>query len=218
MNLCLVGSTQIAWKLDDRAKDHFDRITDREYLVGYNPEEDLLDILGNRPEFADGQHDKSIISEVYLKTFNLDVWSKNGEDICELPPQTNNAGKEVFHGSIINFDRVPIRCHSRNILDFWLQTRQIKVPSTIKEIRDLVAIVWERLGTRLQPIAKELMKGKSGYCSPELLAIKEDCSSISYSKSDDLIATLKKSFKDFNDGEFTTLFGKRNGTRERVPC
>jgi 5'-3' exonuclease len=193
-----------------------DVIYNRTMLVGFDPYNDLRDALALRPEFANNQHDDTVFTSLLLKLFKVEVWSKKGVDICALPDPTDAKGRDLFHGSIIDFEKCPVRYHSRNELEFWLQCRQIKAPQNAAEINSLVQIVWSQLGSILKPIAKELMKGASGYCSPEVLQIKANCEQIDYKEKEEFLTVLKDKFPAFDDQTFSELFGKRNGTRVRA--
>ena len=61
------------------------------------------------------------------------------KDIVPLVGPFDESGRELFHGSLLHFEEVPIRYYSKEALDFWLSSRQIKSPATLPEIRCLAS-------------------------------------------------------------------------------
>ncbi len=150
------------WKMDDNKKNT--KYDTRTYRLGFHPIDEFKDQLSMREES---------LETLMEKVIRLEVWSKKGQDIKPLDTLTDNQGRELYHGSILHFHHIPIRFFSRDSLDFWLQARQIQVPSALPDIRSLVNVVWTTLNEKLKPIPKVLMRGRSGYCSPACLVPRE---------------------------------------------
>jgi len=212
----MTGGTDIQWILADDDRSQYDILCNRTCLVGFDPKGELMDTLALREDFDVYQCNNEVDPALCKIIFELEIWSKKGQDIGPLPDLLDCKGCVLFHGSVIDLDQVPARYYSKDQLEFWLQCRQIKAPSKISEIKSLIQIVWELLGNTLPPVPKELMKGKSGYCSPELLSISPSCDTIQYVEEDEFLRTLRGTFPEIDDDEFTKVFGKRNGTRRRA--
>ena len=208
-----MNQTEVSWKLENPT--FYDMYCDRTYLVGFDPHNDLLEKLSQRPELQEQPQSQESIHLLFKKCFQLEVWTKTAGDVMPLPEPTNDDGKPLYHGSIIDFDQVPVRYHSKDTLNFWLQNRQIKAPNSEAELRNKVQTVWDLLGMTLQPIHKLLLRGKSGYITPVLLEKKPQVEVITYLKTDPLLDQLKKTFPRIGDASFSELFGKRNGSRCR---
>ena len=103
---------------------------------------------------------------MFLECFNMISWSKTGEKLHTSEPPTDDNNNELHFGSILNFDKVPVEYHSRDMLDFWLACRGIKGPERASEIVSLVQLVHCNVGDKLQPIPKAQMKGVSGWVTP----------------------------------------------------
>jgi len=123
-------------------------------VVGFNPHDDVKDALAMRDELKSPDNRDIYEDLLFKKIFQLEVSIKNAKDIAPLSRIVDETGRELFHGSILNFEEVPIRYYSKEALDFWLSSRQIKSPATLQEIKCLVRVIWEMLGPTLQPIAK----------------------------------------------------------------
>ena len=210
------GGTDSNWILGDEKKTQYDGLCDRVYLVGFNPDEELRDALGAREEFRNNQNDDGIYNAVLKKVFCLEVWSKKGQDIVPLEDPTSKDGRKLFHGSVLDFKKIPPRFFDRKQLEFWCQIRQIKPPDNLHSLRSLCKVVSERLGEVLEPIPKEMMRGCSGYCSPELLIVKEQLATPKFSGTDEALNIINNLFPTIDDDYFTRMFGKRNGTRKRI--
>ena len=193
------------WMMDDNEKNtKYDK---RTYRLGFHPVDEFKDQLSMR---------KESLETLMGKVIRLEVWSKKGQDVKPLDTLTDNQGRELYHGSILHFNDIPIRFFSRDSLDFWLQARQIQVPSALPDIRSLVNVVWTTLNEKLKPIPKVLMRGRSGYCSPACLVPRVG-TTVTYQSGDELLCVIRAAFGEefLDDEKFTTLFGKRNGTRRR---
>jgi|AntRauTorckE5430_2_1112549.scaffolds.fasta_scaffold03690_2 hypothetical protein len=188
----------------------------RTLLIGFNPDDDLRDALSLREELNFNQRDENQYKSLLKRSFLFEIWTKNGKDILPLEDPKNELGQSLFHGSIIDFDKVPIRYFPKAQLDFWLSCRQIKTPLIFQHVTSLVKVVWDKFGDSLKPIHKELMRGCSGYCSPELLLPTTGCETVSYFEGDNALAVLRRVFPVIDDSIFTAMFGKRNGTRKRI--
>jgi hypothetical protein len=185
--------------------------------VGFNPLEDLLDKLSMRPEHCslNDASSRTIQQILFKKCFDMEIWSKNGKELAPLP-EPMHLGKKVYHGSIIHFDKIPIIYHSAGTLRFYLDSRQIKAPSSLNDLRRLTRAVWEKLGSKLSPIPRILMRGSSGWISEEALVKADDTLHVTWLKGDELIECLTKRLSPFTESEFTVMFGKRNGSRKRL--
>jgi|AntRauTorckE5430_2_1112549.scaffolds.fasta_scaffold03574_2 hypothetical protein len=211
----MAGDIDIDWVLPNTIHTHYDVVCGRTHLVGFNPHDDVKDALAMRDELKSPDNRDIYEDLLFKKIFQLEVSIKNAKDIAPLSRIVDETGRELFHGSILNFEEVPIRYYSKEALDFWLSSRQIKSPATLQEIKCLVRVIWEMLGPTLQPIAKELMRGCSGYCSPEILVPSTLCKSVAYLEGENVLKIIRKSFPILDDNKFTEMFGKRNGTRKR---
>ncbi len=76
-----------------------------------------------------------------------------------LEPELDDDGHALFFGSILDFNKVPIIFHSKDMLSFWLDTRGVKVPDTLENIRRLVTIIYDKLGNTLKPMPVAQMRG-----------------------------------------------------------
>ena len=205
------------WEIKEEDMTEYDVKCSRTLLIGFNPDDDLRDALSLREELSFNQRDENQYKSLLKRSFQFEIWTKNGNDILPLEDPKNELGQSLFHGSIIDFDKVPIRYHSKAQLDFWLSCRQIKTPLVFQHVTSLVKVVWDKFGDSLKPIPKELMRGCSGYCSPELLIPTTGCeTTVRYFEGDDALAVLRRVFPVINDSMFTAMFGKRNGTRKRI--
>ena len=212
----LINLSGDPWILDECDRDFYDKQLLRTYLVGFHPMNDLLHVLKSNTAFVFDEKDLEGVSLFLKKCLALEVWCKNGECVIPLSPLTDSYGNELFHGSVIDFVNMPIRYHISDSLEFWLQSRQIKSPKHADDKRNLVEVVWKQLGDRLKSIAKVLMKGTSGYCSPQILQLKQSHTQATYKIGDELLLQLHDIFPNITDVMFTSLFGKRNGSRIRV--
>ena len=224
------GQADVQWSLSNPSQS--DQKFGRTHLVGFDPKDDLLDELSLRKEFivssntnededGHGNIGRETVADAFqsilVKLCKLQIWSKKGKDVISLPDPKSERGRDLFHGSIIDFEKVPVRYHSKEELTFWLQSRQIKVPDRISQIRELVMFVDTKLGDTLQPIPKELMRGSSGYRSPVVLQPQANCDKAKHMVKDEFLTRLKEVFpSDMDDPAFYGLFGKRNGTRFRA--
>lgn len=212
------------WKIRNNEGEVYD------LLVGFDPEFDLKRALSVREEFVDDNEGDSD-SERYLnidedtyqflitKVFKFEIWSKNGKDIVGLPILEDSRGRELYPGSVLDFDEVPIWSYSKQTLEHWLSCRQISSDNTrsLQHTRNMVKIIQDKLGDSLQPIFIELMRGSAGYVSPELLKARDGNErNVQKLAGDQALEVIRKSFPNLSEDDFTTLFGKRNGTRKRI--
>ena len=213
----MAGEAHIEWVLPITGRTEYDVLCGRTHLVGFNPDDDVKDALKMRDELksSDADEYEKRYEDLLKIIFQFEVSIKNAKDITPLVGPIDEKGRELFHGSLLHFEEVPIRYYSKEGLDFWLSSRQIKSPATLPEIRCLVKVIWEKMGTALQPIRKELMRGCSGYCSPEILVPSSSCESVKHLVGDDALEVIRESFPILDDEKFTEMFGKRNGTRKR---
>jgi hypothetical protein len=146
----------------------------------------------------------------------LQRWIKTGKILEPLIAPMDENGKELYFGSMIDFDKIPVPYHSRDTLKFYLDTRQIKAPDTLAEIRQITSMVWSSHGSQLKPIPKILMRGVSGWIKEEVLMIKDAQNDIEWVTQDKLLRALEGTFPIFTEDSFTAIFKKRNGTRLRL--
>ena len=212
-------SNGFTWSIDTSKSSALERELGRERLLGFSPDETLRDQLGMRQELDGiGSYDSVTLSPTYKNCFFFinNIWSKKGLDIKPLPIPTDNAGNQVFHVAILNFDHIPPIYFSFQQLSFWLANRQIKTPTDKNEAVKLATVIHENLGD-MNPIPRVLMRGKGGYIEPELLQPKESIENIKWLEGNDLLKVLKSpSFCTLNENFFTSFFGKRNGSRLRA--
>jgi hypothetical protein len=195
------NATECNWNLAEDCKTVFDTRCGREYLIGYDPEEDLRDAIAVRDELKDGCTDAAY-QILYKKIFSLEVWSKNNPDIKPLPDVVDSNGKKLFPGSLINFDKIAPRYFDKSMLSFWCQCRQIKSPPSLGELKSLWKVVFERMGEVLEPIPIELMRGSSGYCSPEILIVKDTLETTLYFDQGEALQIIKEVMPDIDDKFF----------------
>ena len=77
-------------------------------------------------------------------------------------------------------------------MEFWLANRQIS------GIVSLVKCVHNRC-PNLIPIYKELMRGASGWISPEILKPKEGCERVLYKTGEEALEIIRKTYPDFDN-------------------
>ena len=133
-----------------------------------------------------------------------------------LPFPTNDNGDEVYHGAIMNFDRIPPCYFSKSRLSFWLECRQIKCPDSNDDIIYFVNEVWSKYGKKFQPIAKNLMRGEGGWVEEEILVPGSEHGEVDWKHGNEFVQIISRMMPQFDDNSFTDFFGKRNGTRKRV--
>ena len=114
-----------------------------------------------------------------------------------LPPPIDVEGNTLYFGSIIDFDKIPVQYHSKS-----MNSRGIKAPTKVGDIRALCKMIWNSHGTRLQPIQKILMRGVSGWIKEEVITVANPGVGTEWSRKDDLLCALHKSFPKINDDVF----------------
>jgi hypothetical protein len=155
------GDTKSSWELTNPSE--IDLKYGRKFLVGFDPETDLIEHL--QPHFdwrSNEQTPEEVYSGMMHECCTLRRFARTGKLLSALPFPRNNNGDEVYHGAMINFDRIPPFYFSKSRLSFWLECRQIKSPDSIDDIIYFVNEVWSKYGNRFQPIAKNLMRGEGG--------------------------------------------------------
>ena len=155
--------------------------------------------------------DPTIQQILFKKCFEMVIWTKDAKEIKPLP-EPMHLGQQVYHGSIIHFNEIPVIYHSVSTLKFFLDSRQIKASSSLKDLRRLTTAVWEKLGDKLPPIPRILMIGLSGWISEEVLMKDEDVSQVTWLKCDELLACTKACLAPIEENQFIDMFGKRNGS------
>ena len=186
-------------------------------LLGFDPFDDLIDKLDL--EVPEIQHDETSIDRhqaLLHECFTLHRWAKTGEVFKPLVSPVDSKGRELYFGSIIDFDKIPVHYHSIEELKFYLDSRQMRSLPRVAEIRRTVTMIWKSHGTQLQPIPKVLMRGVSGWIKEEIFCMSEEVENISWLKNEELLPALVKSFPDLTEELFSSIFKKRNGTRLRV--
>jgi hypothetical protein len=214
------GTNTQSWSFVSNPSNATDNEFGRDLLLGFNPEEELRDQLSMRHELEgiEREENKLRLVQFYYKCFQLDgVWCKEGRTLEALPNPLDVDGNLLFHGAVLNFEKVPPLYCSYEQLSFWLANRQVKLKNEDKtEAIRMIEIIRSRMPD-LKPIPKVLLRGRSGYVEPELLDIRDGTDAIEWKEGDDFLKLLKNSFKSsLNESEFYDLFGKRNGSRMRV--
>ena len=185
-------------------------------LFGFDPYGDLIDKLDVATPSAAYSNDEERRNALMHECFTLHRWSKTGDELKPLSPPKDDDGNELYFGSIVDFDKIPV-CHpSIDTLKFWLDTRQVKCPDLVADIRKLVSTIWLSHANTLKPIPKVLMRGVSGWIKEEVLTQAEGVEEIEWQIENDLLHTLTKSFPILDEAMFSGLYGKRNGTRLRL--
>jgi len=115
-----------------------------------------------------------------------------------LQPPKDEDGNELYFGSIVNFDHIPVCFHSFDILSFYLDSRQVKCPTKAEDIRIVVSEIWTKQHNRLKPIPRILMRGASGWITEEVLTKRGGVENIRWSYKDDLLTVLEHSFPTFD--------------------
>jgi len=202
------GNVLESWEVPVQSE--ADKKYNRTLLVGFDAREVLVDTFDvHRPP-------EMVMKDMFLECFQMHRWMKTGKMLEGLEPPKDQKGRELYFGTILNFEEVPVEYHSKEMLAFWLECRGVKVPDISEEVTRVVKLVYNKVGDKLQPIPKSQMKGASGWVTPELICRKDIDTPISWKYKDELVQTLLTSFPNLIDDSFTTIFGKRNGTRERV--
>ena len=145
--------------------------------------------------------------------FTLHRWAKTGKEFKPLVPPVDSEGRELYFGSIIDFEKIPVYYHSSDTLKFYLDTRQVRSLPTVAEVRKTVNMIWKSHGCQLQPIPKILMRGVSGWIKEEIFCMCEKVEKITWLKEDGILLSFLKSFPELTEEMFSTIVLKRNGTR-----
>ena len=182
----------------------------RKLLVGFDALECLVDKIDKFRNIDE------TIDDMFKACFKMIRWCKTGELLQPLKAPTDHKNNELHFGSILHFDRVPIEYHSKDMLEFWLACRGVKIPDRTSDIINLSKLIHEKVGEMIQPIPKAQMRGVSGWVTPEVLQMKDGLAEIQWQTNDELITLLLRSFPSLSDTSFTSIFGKRNGSRLRV--
>jgi hypothetical protein len=110
--------------------------------IGWNPIHefhDQLNMLHNESEDR---------GDLYKKCFNMELWSKQGQEIKKLEAPTLDNGDVAHHGSILDFDTIAINCFSIISLKFWLASRQISFINTEEcSLASFVNQIWMTIDT-----------------------------------------------------------------------
>ena len=185
-------------------------------LLGFHPQEEFRDLMDcNEPE-VEYSNTEEKMAALRKECFKLRRWSKTGEVLKGLKVPVDDNGNELYFGSIIDFGRIPPLYHTADILKFYLESRQVKCPSRLADIRFMVDKIFNSHGDKLQPIPKILMRGVSGWIKEEVLQIREGKTEMEWMTKDSLLESLEISFPSLTENDFATHFGKRNGTRLRL--
>ena len=156
------------------------------------------------------------ISLLLKECFNMERWPKDGTILKCLDEPTDENGHALYHGSTIDFNIVPIRFQSIDVLKFYLDSRQVKYVNNVVSIKSLVSSIWRSHGSILNPIPKILMRGTAGWVKEEILVRADNCTELNWMKDKELLSSLTKCFNGFTCEKFDPDYGKRNGTRKRV--
>jgi len=103
---------------------------------------------------------QSNIRQLFIDCFKMKVWCNTFENVEASPFPTVN-GRQVYHGSILDFIERPINSYGVKLLKFWLSARQIS-PEVAAYVKNVNIIVTDKL----QPIPTEMMRGSGGYVAP----------------------------------------------------
>jgi 5'-3' exonuclease len=208
----MCGTTQ-PWTLNEEATQEgtINAKLQRQYLVGWNPKDDFIENL-SRDYILEGIS----VEKMYEQCASLKRWSKGGVSIMKLP-LPKYGGKEMYHGSILDFSKIPINCYSLTDIKFFLASRQVNY-SLCKEdeVYEHTNKIWNSVGKTLKPIRPELMRGSGGYVAPELLISSLATGKVSWLHADDLVKVIRQLKLAIDEDCFTDFFGKRNGTRNRI--
>ena len=183
----------------------------RSLIVGWDPQQVFVDQLDE--SFKSSSRSESI-NDVYKRCAVLEIWSKKGNEISPLPLPTFGE-KVMYHGSILDFDTIPINCFSLDDVKFFLSSRQVNHSQCNEnEIYAHADKIWKAMGDQLQPIPKELMRGSGGYVTPQILTPRGE--TVNWFRNKELISVIQDLNLSIDNNSFTASFGKRNGTRRRI--
>lgn len=184
------------WIMDDS--------TGRNMRVGFIPARALVD----------GYQEDDEVS--YKNLFHMIQWSRTGRELVGIKPQLDSEDRQLCHGSILDFEKVPAKYVPDEALIFWLAVRQI-----VNSFEDRTALVdmVEHLRQRsppLQILPAFLLRGGGGYVTFEVLAPRDGDVPIIWRKGDEALETIRSwMVPAISDTYFTTLFKKRNNSRIR---
>ena len=91
-------------------------------LFGFDPYGDLIDKLDVATPSAAYSNDEERRNALMHECFTLHRWSKTGVELKPLSPPKDDDGNELYFGSIVDFDKIPVCHHSIDTLKFWLDT------------------------------------------------------------------------------------------------
>ena len=154
IRLGTMNQEDISWKLDDENKSFHDNFVGRTYLVGFDPEKLLLEHL-TKTHHPTKEEYHQLLKDCFL----LKTWPKTAEEVLPLPVPRRSDGAALYHGAILDFDKIPIRYHNKSALDFWLQNRQVKVPSNLPDVRNMVQILWDKFTEKFFKVLEFGFKG-----------------------------------------------------------
>ena len=199
---------------------------DVERYFGFNPYAKFVDTIDmqipletsspGEAATTDDDVNSHRIRLLFKECFNMERWPKDGTILKCLDEPTDANGHVLYHGSTIDFDRVPIRFQGIDVLKFYLDSRQVKYVNNVGNIKLLVSSIWRSHGSILNPIPKILMRGTAGWIKEEILVRADNSTELNWMKENELLSSLQKCFNGFTSDKFDPDYGKRNGTRKRV--
>ena len=66
-------------------------------------------------------------NSIHKDFFNLYKWSRTGLTFPVISNQKNRQGENVFPGSIIDFDAIPVKFIPTKCLEIWLSSRGVPI-------------------------------------------------------------------------------------------
>jgi len=155
--------------------------------------------------------------EVPMKDmFLLRKWSRTKHPLPMIPMLTNEKGEELCHGSMIDFTQRPVHLIATAALIFWLEVRGIRnsydsSADVVKKVNNVLAMEED---SQPSVMPKFLRRGGGGYSCFEPLSPRGDLS-VHWHKGDGMLSLVRSKFPKIDGQYFTSIFGKRNASRER---
>jgi hypothetical protein len=156
------------------------------------------------------------VAATYSEMFSMSKWSRTGQVLSGFPHPCNTKGEKLCHGSVIDFDSVPIEYIHDDALVFWLAVRQIQ--NSFQNRDELVRTV-NHLRTRsveLRVLPSFLLRGSAGYVTFEVLTARDPNGAVTWLRRQEALSRCREWYiPKIDDDYFYSIFKKRNSVRQR---